>query len=207
MVSINFKFKKKQLYFLTFVSLLSINLIAQTVVTPKLLSRQESSQLIEEIIHPLSVQKYEQSWLLPALDIDDRSKPELVVASFIAALKKGQYERAMDFWDAASKTLIIASDKADGKTKKDWLVEWDKKYKGQNFSIRERISYGRKYVLIPYYRQISDTPNQSVLVETLSLRQDGDTWLLTLDLAKTPVPSNWMKAGERVKRVSDILYK
>ena len=182
------------------------SVVAQVISLPKLSFKKENSQLIEEVIHPLTVQKYEQLWLLPTTNVVDRSKPELVVASYISEIKQGQYERALDYWDPKSKALIVAADKGEGKTKKDWLVEWEKKYKGQNFFIKEQITYGLKYVLIPYYRQPADSSASNILVETLSLRKDGEAWSLTLDLARTPVPSNWMKSGERSQRVSDFMY-
>lgn len=191
---------------LILISLFSSPTVAQILSLPKLSIKKEGSQLIEEVIHPLTVQKYEQLWLLPTTNVVDRSKPELVVASYISEIKQGQYERALDLWDPKSKALIVAADKGEGKTKKDWLVEWEKKYKGQNFFIKEQITYGLKYVLIPYYRQPADSSASNILVETLSLRKDGETWSLTLDLARTPVPSNWMKSGERSQRVSDFMY-
>lgn len=163
----------------------------------------EKRHLIEEVLYTYSVSNYNKNWVIPDDFKNNKELPEYVLIDYVNNLKQGDYDRAISLWTLKSIELINKMNAVESKNKEDWLIEWRKKYSNKKFLVKEKINYGNKYILIPYYEIIN---NETVLIETLVFEKTVDGWFLTLNLAGNPVKRNWMNKGVRVQKLAEDLF-
>lgn len=166
---------------------------------PRLMAGGQQRQVIEEVIYPFQIRTYENPWMLPSLPTSSKKDPEFVLALYLQAMKSGNYDEALSLWDNQSQEKIREFDRQTGRTKADWVNEWRRRFSEKSFSIKERIIYGDRYTLIPYYEIAKGSAFE--FRETLAFVKSGDEWRLTLDLAENPVKIKWMNPDERIRRL------
>lgn len=174
---------------------------AGTPALPKINPTVQQKQVVEEIVHQFRVQKFEQPLMFSGVVSKSNLEPEFVWIQYINALKLGRLDDAVALWDEESKRKIEQDMQQRGMTKSGLAEKWRSLYENKEFFVRERIVYGSRYVLLPYYEAVAgSTP---LLRETLAFVKVRDGWRLTLDLAENPVKIGWMSSGERIRRLAN----
>lgn len=174
---------------------------AGTPSLPKLNSVVQQRQVVEEVIYQYKIQKFEQPLVFSKVVNKSNLEPEFVWMQYIYALKLGRLDDAISLWDEESKRAIKQDIQQTGKTKSVLAEKWKSQYEKKEFFVKERIIYGKRHILIPYYESVAgSTP---LFRETLAFVKVGDGWLLTLDLAENPVKIGWMSPDERIRRLAN----
>ena len=174
---------------------------AGTPSLPKLNSVVQQRQVVEEVIYQYKIQKFEQPLVFSKVVNKSNLEPEFVWMQYIYALKLGRLDDAISLWDEESKRAIKQDMQQTGKTKSVLAEDWKSQYEKKEFFVKERIIYGKRHILIPYYESVAgSTP---LFRETLAFVKVGDGWLLTLDLAENPVKIGWMSPDERIRRLAN----
>ncbi|UXH76068.1 hypothetical protein [Roseateles amylovorans] len=157
-----------------------------------------AGQVIEEIVHPIRLFKYE-----PALDLASSAIPaksaEGVVSGWIAAMRRGDFDAALQAWDASSREKILARSKADGRSKESWVAQWRQLYGERKARATDQVRF-ESAVLIQY--EVVDSTNKVVTSEPVVLVQQGGVWQLTLSYANHAVVQGWNLPTKRVQRLN-----
>jgi hypothetical protein len=167
------------------------------------LSTPQSGVVVEEVVHPFVLQKYQPPFQIPVVDIQGNAV-EVVVAKYINAMRDGNYEQAMGVWDEESQRQIV-QDQIKRQTSKDQRVAvWKKLFNSNKVVLTNRIKYA-SYILIEY--QILATDGKLVAEETIVAKKRDVNYVLTLELADSAVVQGWKKPGSRVQRLPRHAYQ
>jgi hypothetical protein len=162
-------------------------------------------QMTEEILHSYTVYPYQPPFVIEARPAPVRDDvPESVVASWIGAMRAGQFDQAASFWDAAAQRQIAERDKTLGKQPSDWVQQWKRLFGNSKVVLTHKIKYG-KYWMIAY--TATDAAGQVLIHETVALSNAEGKWRLTLALADNAVLNNWESGKTRIQRLASPLYK
>lgn len=168
---------------------------------PKINPAAQQKQVVEEVIHQFKIQKFERPLVFSEVVNKSNLEPEFVWMQYIHPLKLGRLDDAISLWDEESKRAIEQDMQQRGMTKSDLAEKWKRLYEKKEFFVQERIIYGARYVLLPYYESVAGS--MPLFRETLAFVKARDGWHLTLDLAENPVKIGWMSPGERIRRLAN----
>jgi hypothetical protein len=176
---------------------------AQTTAALPNFSAPRNAAVIEEVTHPISVRDYQPAYEITQL-AGDATSAEGVVAKYISAMKRGDYAGAYAVWDAPSQELIHRDEKSRGLTPEARIATWNRLFGNRRVFLTHRIAYG-PYTLVEY--EVRDAQDKVVAQETITLKTDGKTFQLTMDIVGSAVPQGWKTPGVRVQRLVDHAYK
>lgn len=169
--------------------------MAQAAYEPKLTS---TGQVVEEVVYPIRIFKYE-----PPLDLATALIPaksaEGVVAAWIAAMRRGDFDGALRLWDASSQAAILDKSSKDGKTKEAWAKRWVELFGERKVRAVNQVRF-ESALLIEY--EIVDRNNNIVNSESVVLTNQDGNWSLTLKYANHAVLQGWKLPNRRVQRLA-----
>lgn len=187
--------RNKQVLVLLGVAMGSAAAFAQAEPDPRLVT---VTQVIEELVHPVRIFKYEPAYKLDRAAADKKG-PEATVAAWIEAMRRSDYKGALGYWDASSQAQIEAQAKRDGRSEDDWKKTWQ-----ALFSTRETIATNKVLfdtaILIEY--EVVDAAKKTVTSEPVVLVKEGGRWALTLKFANHAVVQGWKLPTKRVHRMN-----
>jgi len=170
------------------------------------LGMPDARLMTEEIMHSYTVYPYQPAFSIearPAGSVKD-DVPESVVGAWVGAMRAGQFDQVLGYWDSESQRQIAQRDKLLGKQPADWVQQWKRLYGSSKVVLNHKLKYG-KYWMIAY--TASDAAGKVLIHETVALSNSDGKWRLTLALADNAVLNNWESGKTRIQRMASPLYK
>ena len=159
----------------------------------------KSTQVIEEIVYPIQIFAYQPLLDLSAAVAKRSGTPEAVVAGWTTAMRNGDYDAAIRYWDAESGKMIEDRNRKEGKSQESWRSSWKRLFDGNTVRASKQVRRG-PMILIGY--EIVNPQGSVVNSEVVALRKTNDNWQLTLQYADHAVMQGWNRPDVRVRRLA-----
>lgn len=183
--------------------LLACTVQAHAASPQPVMGAPRSAAVIEEITHPITVREYQPAYEITGL-AGDLNSPEGAVASYVGAMRRGDYSAAYAVWDTASQEIIRGDEKSRGLTAQNRVATWNRLFANRRVFLKHRIAYG-PYTLIEF--EVRDAQDKPVAQETVTVKTEGKQHRLTMEIVDSAVPQGWKTPGVRVQRLVPHAYK